>query len=365
MGKQNQFLSTQTIFQQVFQNASGKLKGSLGHYTTQDYLNAVFDNSKDALRISVEGGALPTVGSLEELSSEPTLGEVGAVVPGDGTIQFYQWNGEAWSPLGGTGSGGGSSSLSPEMEAALSWLVGNLDRVKELTSTEYIVQTEVLTLSPDTSVPVVLSVQGEFQDIDDDGDKDGDLATHYRVDLSGYVVGVETYENQDALTTDRYYTKVVYEPGTGGAGTSHIYLTKEEYDWFSGLGNGKNILKIFYLSTVFPGAISVQEEKIAFPYSEAAPVVLSIQGEEQDIDDDGDKDGDPTTHFRVDISGYVLDLEGYDTQEDIISQRFYTKMSYLPEINTTSIYFSKEEYEQISSLTDGKNVITVFYLKQR
>ena len=54
MGKQ--YLQTQDIFNKVFQNVENRLKASIGYHSTQDYLNAVYDSSKDALRISVEGG---------------------------------------------------------------------------------------------------------------------------------------------------------------------------------------------------------------------------------------------------------------------------------------------------------------------
>lgn len=47
--------STQEILSKVFENKSGKLKGTSLH-STQDYFNAVYDEEKDALRVVVDGG---------------------------------------------------------------------------------------------------------------------------------------------------------------------------------------------------------------------------------------------------------------------------------------------------------------------
>ena len=362
MGKQ--YLQTQDIFNKVFQNAENRLKASIGYYSTQDYLNAVYDSSKDALRISIEGGLLPAVESVNALPESSNVNDI-CPVCSNGTIQFYQWNGTEWIPQGGTGSGGGGTNLSTEEQLALSWLAANIDRIKELASYEYIVQSEELVLNKDTSVPVAMTIQGEYQDIDDDGDKDGDSATHYRIDIKGYVLGIETFANNEAATTDRYYTKMVYEPTSGSLGTSHIYLEKEEYEWFAGLSDGKNVLKVFYVLNVFPGVVSVKEEAIAFPEANAAPVVIDIQGNIQDIDDDGNKDGDEATHYRIDIQGYVLDIEGYNSDVDIQKQRFLTKMAYDSTTNVTSIYFTAEEYNLISSFGDNKNIVSIYYLAQQ
>jgi len=357
-----QYLQTQDIFNKVFQNQSGTLLAG-NYYSTQDYLNAVYDTEKNALRIKLDGAMLPAVSSVSLLPVFADINSIAPVVPGDGSIRFFQWNGEKWVPLNDTIQQ--EDTLPEEQKLALAWLSENLDRVKELASYDYLVQMEELVLSPDTSKPVILNIQGEYQDIDDDGDKDGDPATHYRIDMVGYVLGVETYPDSSAISTDRCYVKIVYESTVGAIGISHIYFEKEEYKYLSNFRDGKNILKIYYVKNIFPGSISVKEEKITFPDASVQPVLIDIQGNIQDIDDDNDLDGSEATHYRIDINGYVLDIEGFNSDEDIQKQRFLTKMTYNSASNITSIYFTTAEYDTISGLPEGKNNISVFYLFQK
>lgn len=359
---QKQYLQTQDIFNRVFQNNTGTLRASMGYFTTQDYINAVFDYSKNALRIKVDGSMLPVVGSVDELPENAEINSICPVTPGDGSIYFYQWNGTEWISLGG--SGGGGTTLPPEQQAALQWITDNLARLQEIASTDYLVQVEDVILTPANSQPVVLNVQGEFQDIDDDGNLDGDSATHYRIDVTGYVLGVETYPDENAVSTDRYYTKIVYEPQGASQGISHLYLTAEEYDWFSAFLNGKNILRVAYVKNVFPGIVTVKEAVLTFPNVGGQPVNIDVQGNVQNIDDDGNLDGDATTHYRVDINGYVMDVEGFESADSPQATRFLVKMSYDNENNLTHIYFTQEEYALISSFPEGKNTVEVYYLSQ-
>lgn len=358
---QKQYLQTQDIFNRVFHNNTGTLRASMGYYTTQDYINAVFDCGKNALRIKIDGTMLPVVGSIEELPENAEINSISPVTPGDGNIYFYQWNGTKWILLGGSG---GSVELPPEQQSALQWLTDNLSRLQELASTDYLVQVENLVLTPANSQPVILNVQGEFQDIDDDNDLDGDSATHYRIDVIGYVLGVETYSDENAVSTDRYYTKIVYEPQGASSGISHLYLTAEEYDWFSSFSNGKNILRIAYVKNVFPGIVTVKEAALTFPNAGGQAVNIDIQGNVQNIDDDGNLDGDESTHYRVDINGYVMDVEGFESADSPQATRFLVKMSYDNENTVTHIYFTKEEYSLISSFPEGKNTVEVYYLSQ-
>ena len=214
-----QYLQTQDIFNKVFQNQTGALRLN-AYNSTQDYLNAVFDSAKDALRVKIDGVMLPVVEDVTELPDFADINSICPVTPGDGSIYFYQWNGTKWVPLGG--SGGGGTELPADQQAALQWITDNLSRLQELASSDYIVQMETLELTPANSQPVVLNVQGEFQDIDDDSNLDGDETTHYRIDVAGYVLGVETYPDENAVSTDRYYTKIVYEPQGASQGISHL-----------------------------------------------------------------------------------------------------------------------------------------------
>lgn len=355
------YLQTQDIFNKVFQNNSKTLRAS-GYNSEQDCLNAVFDTEKSALRINFDGGMLPAASDVSSLPSSATLNSICPVIdPETKMVEFYQWDGINWNKL----EISGQNQLSPEEQIALSWLASNIDRVRQLASYEYLVKMEEIVLSADTSVPVVLNIQGEYQNINDSLDSDGEPATHYRIDICGYVLGIETYANSYAVVPDRYYTKIMYEPKSADIGISHIYLEKDEYEYFANLLNGKNLIRAFYMSNVFPGVVNVKHETITLPDAELAPVLIDIQGNVQDIDDDGDKDGEVATHYRIDINGYVLDVEGYNSSEEIAASRFLVKMNYDSGNNVTSIYLTKEEYEQISQLTNGKNQIKVFYLAQQ
>lgn len=101
-------------------------------------------------------------------------------------------------------------------------------------------------LAIDDITPVILDVQGNEQDIDDDGDMDNDETTHYRIDFIGYVLNIESYVSSDSTQTDRMFVKTSYDSEDG---ISHLYFTKEEYETIASLINGKNIVKIQYLAT--------------------------------------------------------------------------------------------------------------------
>lgn len=236
-----QYLQTQDIFNKVFQNQTGALRLN-AYNSTQDYLNAVFDSAKDALRVKIDGVMLPVVGDVTELPDFADVNSICPVTPGDGYIYFYQWNGEEWIPLGGSGGG---TELSPDQQIALQWVTENLSRLQELASADYIVQMETLPLTPANSQPVILNVQGEFQDIDDDGNLDGDETTHYRIDIAGYVMDVEGFESADSPQATRFLVKMSYDNENN---VTHIYFTKEEYSLISSFPEGKNTVEVYYLS---------------------------------------------------------------------------------------------------------------------
>ena len=98
----------------------------------------------------------------------------------------------------------------------------------------------------DSITPVILDIQGNEQNVYDDGNMDGDEATHYRIDFAGYVLNIESYVSSEAEQTDRMFVKTSYD---GSTGITHMYFTKEEYESISTLANNKNIVKIQYLQT--------------------------------------------------------------------------------------------------------------------
>ncbi len=94
-----QYLQTQDIFNRVFRNRSGALRTSMGYYSTQDYMNAVFDPGKDALRVHADGAMLSMVASADELPADAEVSSVCPVVPGDGRIYFYRYDNDEWTLL--------------------------------------------------------------------------------------------------------------------------------------------------------------------------------------------------------------------------------------------------------------------------
>lgn len=344
------FLQTQDIFNKVFQNNSNTLNIKRGFHTTQDYINAVYDASSDALRVNMVGGILPVVSSVSLL---PPIAEEGSVCPvvSGGTLSFHQYSDGEWKSLGGTGGGG--SSLTPEQAEALDWLVENKDGLTNGLSMTCV----VVELKTDGTAVI----DGVAQSVSDESDMDGDASTPYRIDVQGYCVGLETYPTETAASSDRYNTKLAFEQ-SGTSGVTHIYMEREEYGWFASMGNGRNVLKAYCLRNVLDGTTAVKCERITLPSENALTVQIDIQGNPQVIDDDGDLDGDAETLYRIDIEGYVLDTEAYFTNEDRQEQQFMPKSSYDHAANVTHIYLTEEEYETIGGLVEGKNALEVYYL---
>ena len=84
-----QYFQSQYILNQVFNNKNNIIKTTLN--TSQDYLNAVYDNSKDALRVNIVGGSLPVVPSVNDLPLTATDGQLCPVINGN-SLDFYEWN---------------------------------------------------------------------------------------------------------------------------------------------------------------------------------------------------------------------------------------------------------------------------------
>ena len=465
---------SQYILDKCFENRKSALRMTLNN--SQDYLNAVFDASKGALRVNIAGGILPAVSGSDSLPPSAGDGQICPVVNEEsGGIDFYQWDEESgeWTLKGSTNAGGvqPGDGLTDDQRETLEWVTDHLDQIKEVSDFDYIIKVDDIILDPNSTRVVV---QGQEQDIDDDLNGDDDTMTPYRIDITGYVLNVANYANEDAPVMDRYYTRINYDSALGGLGMSHIYLDQTEYDYFSHLGNGKNVLRVYYMSnamhspvkhmryvlnpdrtavdgdgnvlhiedvedidgdsdtvcrletpgyvigtetyassealipdryyvktvyesdgvhqgksilymdtaeynefsnftngrnildvyyigTVFPASVTVSETQLAFPLADGAShVVIDPSGNPVNVEDVPDKDNDPETNIRITVNGFVLDIDGYESNEDRQKRRFLNMMSYNRDVDTTDIYFRQQDYDQIAALQNGRNIVSIY-----
>ena len=103
-----EFLQSQQILKRCFNNVTGKLKSNGGTYTTQDYLNAVYDESKDSLRIVVQGGGSGGNGGVSywgslvydetQLPQKEKQGTITPVIKND-TLSFYYYDGADYNNI--------------------------------------------------------------------------------------------------------------------------------------------------------------------------------------------------------------------------------------------------------------------------
>lgn len=466
-----QYYQSQYILNKVYNNTNNIIRTTLN--TSQDYLNAVYDNNKDALRVNIDGGALPVVPSVNELPLTAGDGQICPVLNAEkGCLDFYEWDIEIgeWKYRGSTVKP--DSLLKPEEQIALSWTTQHLNQIKEVADFDYIVHVDTITLPSDSNI---IEVQGNLQNIDDDLNGDNDSTTPYRIDVTGYVMSVSTYANNDSIVPDRYYTRITYESTGGGLGVSHIYMQQDEYNhfasleegkniltfhyltnsttspikhiryvmnndntvtdadgniisvfdtndsdgdvnticnlicagyvlgiqtyassealimdkyytkivyendgihagkssiylnteewsYFSNLKNGKNIIDIYYVATVFPASVTISETQYQLPITEVGYVAIDASGNIRNIEDTLNKDGDDNTHIKISVNGYVLDVDGYQQSDDNIKKRLLVKMSYDPIIDITDVYLDKEYYDYASNLVNGKNTISIYTL---
>lgn len=206
----------------------------------------------------------------------------------------------------------------------------------------------------------VTDEEGNVLPVTDVDDSDGDEGSTVCINVGGYVLGTETYASEDALILDKYYTKMVYESDGVHSGRSHIYMDTEEYDYFASLGNGRNIMDIYYVSTVFPASVTISETQMMFPSDSVEFIAVDASGNPHSISDDPDKDGDEATHIRITVNGYALDMDGYYNESEPVKKRLLVKMSYNPGIDTTDIYLDREYYEYVSSLGNGRNIVSIY-----
>lgn len=271
-----------------------------------------------------------------------------------------------------------TSSLTTEQKEFVDWgvdnkntleyFVSNRQKIQKLLSEEFAVKTFVMTLPKVTEgldgniTAVNIDVDGVIKNIVDDDNFDGDDTTHYRIDVQGYVVGLQTYQKSNSLLTDKYYTKQVYEESNGN-GMTHIYLTKQEYDYFSSLQNGKNILKVHYLN------LTIGNGTLLRKISSYVPGVMQVGIKMTDTEIVQTNVLSQITHYRYRINGYVMSVESFGSNEaEQADEVIPFSVSYIDGENGgvgyTDIYFTKNALEQIAELNSPKNVIEFYYLYQ-
>lgn len=221
--------------------------------------------------------------------------------------------------------------------------------------------------SPVKRLRLTLGVDGQVTDgeglnysISDVADGDGDITTEYCINVPGYALGVETYQSQEAKVPDKCYVKTVYETDGVYSGHSQIYLDQAVYDACATLTDGKNIIDVYYLHRIFPASVTISETQYMFPSDHVERVAIDASGNVHNITDILDADGDPSTHIKITVGGYALDMEGYSSSSDTIKRRLIVKMSYNPGIDTTDIYVDNEYYDEVSQFGDGRNVVSIF-----
>ena len=219
------------------------------------------------------------------------------------------------------------------------------------------VKAKTVTIQPNG---IATDDDGSPMEVYDVNDSDNDDETKYCLDCPGYVLGIETYASSQAAITDKYHTKIVYESDGVHPGKSHIYLSEEEYNYFASLSNGKNIIQIYYVATVFPASVTVSETQYKFPENAVEFVAVDASGNIRNITDTLDRDADQTTHVLITVNGYALDVDGYDNENEKIKKRILVKMSYNKDSDTTDIYLDRESYEFVSSMGNGRNVISIY-----
>lgn len=345
--KGDRFYQSQYILNRCFVNRKNILRTSLN--TSQDYLNAVYDAKNDALRVDMGGGMLPAVTGVDNLPDSANDGQICPVIDTEtDSIDFYQWDEAAgeWKYRGGTLQ----EDLDPRQQFALTWVANNLEEMKSLVNHDYTVKTVEIELDPNS---LVVDVQGNQQNIDDDLDGDDDTTTPYRIDIMGYVVGLATYADGNASEPDRYYTQVLYDSAFDHLGISHVYMTQDEYEYYSNLPNGKNILVAHYMSNAMASPV----RRIRYTLTAQHTAIDQADGYEYSVVETGDGS------YALEVPGYVLGLQSYQSSQSQFTDRYYTKVLYEPdgvEAGRSTICFESAEYDGIAAMQDGRNVIDVF-----
>ena len=88
-----QLHQSQYILQKCFDNRQNVIRVSMNN--SQDYLNAIYDASKDALRVNMVGGMLPIVDDPNDLPSHAADNQIAPVYNAEkDAIDFYEWSEE-------------------------------------------------------------------------------------------------------------------------------------------------------------------------------------------------------------------------------------------------------------------------------
>jgi len=237
------YYSSQEILRRCFDNNTGKLASSSTAYTAQDYLNAVYDEQNDCLRISLSGYTPGGGGSsgywlnpVTSVANLPTTADNGTMIPvidSNNLVTFYYRVSGTWVSLyTNTAVYRSFIEWGIANQTDLSFLVANKDKINNMSGSSFkINETKIVfdtTKNPDTS------------------NTDGDSETTYVMNVDGYVLSVETYANNDATVADRQLVKTIYNQETG---KSSIYFTAEEYEYYAGLTSPKNVAEIYYISS--------------------------------------------------------------------------------------------------------------------
>jgi hypothetical protein len=173
-------------------------------------------------------------------------------------------------------------------------------------------------------------------------------------------MSVSTYADNNAVVPDRYYTRITYESTGGGLGTSHIYLQQEEYEYFASLEEGKNILKVYYLTNSTTSPI----KRIRYTLNNDK-TITDVEGNIIDISDNKDTDGDKQTICCINCAGYVLGMQTFASSEATIMDKYYTKVVYESDgihSGKSSIFIDEQELNYFANLENNKNIIDIYYV---
>ena len=357
----DKYLSTQEILKRCFDNKTGKLKSSSGTYTAQDYFNAVYDSEKDALRISLDMNEINQtweniVNSPDELPEDSEFGSIAPVVE-NGIITFYRKGEDGWIELSST-----SRLYSDfiewgiENKSDLSFLVDKKEEISSILGDNFSINERKIVF--DTNNVVTRETVDENNE------------THevYDMSIDGYVLSVETYDNNESPSAEKYLVKMIYNKDEGLKGTTHIYFEKDEFEYFSELNYPKNVAEIYTIENKNGGNINnniIKEDIVVLKKSNVSPVKITVQNNLQNIEDLDDFDSDETTHYRIKINGYVLSVETYANNNATSADVVMVKTIYDSNNNITNIYLTKEEYNIFSSLNPPKNVIEIYFIENK